>query len=98
MEFKIEQTAGHIKITLDGLDITKAVRGFEFSGDAWNKNTNVRLDLRVDVVEVTALAERDVTIMVSVPPEAEEALQAIGWIKTGERSTYVIPREDLARD
>jgi hypothetical protein len=96
MEFKIEQTSSHIKITLDGLDITKACQRINFEADAWNRNTTVHLDLRVDSVEITALAERDVTIMVNVPHETETALQAIGWIKAGDRTTYTVPREELS--
>lgn len=95
MEFKIDQTGSHIKLSLDGLDITKAVRSFEMSADAWNHGrTELRLVLAIDQIEVTALAEPNVTIMVSVTPEAEQALQAIGWVKTSDRHTFVIPRED----
>lgn len=98
-EFKIDQTGSHVTITLDGLDITKAVRAFEFTGDAWHHGrTVVRLDLAVDTVEVNALAERDVTIMVGIRPEAEEALQAIGWVRTSDQTSYRIPREELSSD
>lgn len=95
MEFKIEQTQHNIKITLEGLDITNAVRGFEVSRDAWGKMTNIRLDLCVDQIEVSCLGERDVTVQVNVTPEATEALQALGWVKTDNRY-YTIPREDLS--
>jgi hypothetical protein len=95
VEFKIDQTGSHIKLSLDGLDITNAVRSFEMSADAWNRGrTELRLVLAIDQVEVTALAEQNVTIMVSVTPDAEKALQAIGWVKTSDRLIYTIPRED----
>lgn len=95
-DFKITQTQHNIKIELQGLDITNAVRSFEIARDAWGRITTVKLDLAIDSIEVTALGERDVSIMVSIRPEAEEALQALGWIKTSNEYAYTIPREDLS--
>lgn len=95
-DLKITQTSRDIKIELDGLDISKAVRQIDIEANAWDRRTMVRLDLAIDQIEVSALAEPDVTIMVSIRPEAEEALQALGWIKTSDSTSYRIPREDLS--
>jgi hypothetical protein len=95
-DLKITQTGRDIKIEIDGLDISKAVRSFEIEANAWDHRTLVKFDLAIDSIEVTSLAEPDVSIMVSIRPEAEEALQALGWIKTSNTMAYTIPREDLS--
>lgn len=95
MDVKIDQTAGKIKIVIDGLDITDAVRGFTVEKNTWERGTRIHLDLAIDEIEVTALAEQGVTIMVGVSDAAAEALQAIGWIKTSDRTSYTVPREEL---
>ncbi len=94
MEMKIDQTGRHIKIELEGVDITKGTRNAEIHIDPLRGTAHVLLNLEVDELEIFSLAERDHTIMVSVTSAAEQALQAIGWVKTSNRDTYTYPRED----
>lgn len=94
MELKIDQTSGHFKIELEGVDITKGVRHLEVSIDPHRQRTIVLFNLEVDEFEMIALAEQDATMMVTVSPDAERALQAIGWVKTSDRTMYTYPRED----
>lgn len=91
-ELKIEQTSRTWKIVLDGFDLTNAVRSFKIEADAMTRRAIVELDLGVDEIEITCLGEGEDTIMVSVPNE--DALQAIGWTKIGNRNAYTRPREE----
>lgn len=87
---KIETTGQHgRKITLDGVDITPAVRRVEFDADF--RTVEVCLHVNVDAIEIDTLGERDMSMIVNIPKETVETLQLLGWIKT-DRSTYSIPR------
>lgn len=96
MELKIDQTGAHLKIELEGVDITEGTRSISLEIHPNRGITRVLLDLKVDELEIFSLAERDHTIAVNIEPAAEKALQAIGWVKTSNRDTYTYPREDSA--
>lgn len=91
---RIEQGGSEARVWLNGAEITNALRGLTLDMDAMVRRTTVHLNLSVDVIEITALGEQDRTLLVSIPSEAEEALQAIGWIKTSGRTTFTAPREE----
>lgn len=94
---KVEQTGRVWKIELDGHDLSYAIKGLRIETEAMTRRAEVTLDLGIEEIEISALGERDETFFVRVDRGAEDALQAIGWIKTGDRTTYVRPRaeEDL---
>lgn len=91
---KIEQTGRVWKIELDGVDLSYAVKGLSIDTDAMTRRAEVRLDLGVNEIEISCMGEPDETIMVDVSSAAADALQAIGWVKTGDRTSYTRPRED----
>lgn len=87
---RIETTGQHgRKITLDGVDITSAVRRVEFDADF--RTVEVCLHVSVEQIEIDTLGERDMSVMVNIPKDVVEVLQLLGWIKT-DQSTYSIPR------
>lgn len=95
MEVKIERLSRYEwKIQLDGLNIANSVRRFDFEGDANSQTGVLRLELNVDEIEITAMGESDDTIIVNIPRDTERTLQALGWVKTSDRTTYTRPRED----
>lgn len=93
-DLKIVQTGPSIRVEIDGVDISEAIRNLSLEMDGRTRSARVSLDLAIDTVEIESLAERDVTIMVNVPKKAEEALQALGWVKTSDKTSYLAPRED----
>lgn len=92
---RIEQGGRHARVWLNGFELTKALRSLTLDMEAHPTHTTVRLEVAVDQVELTALGESDRTLLVSIHPDVEEALQAIGWVKTTERTTYHLPREEV---
>ncbi len=83
-EFNLDQTGRHSRIKLDGVDITSAVRGLTISVDV-NRIMRVELDLRIDSVEITSLAEQGSTMLVNIPDDVVTTLELLGWIKTDRR-------------
>ncbi len=92
---RIEQGGSRVKVWLNGQDISGALRGIDLNTSAVPfGRTEVRLDLVVDVIEISALGESDHTVVVRIPPEVESALQALGWVKTSDQNIYTQPRTE----
>lgn len=92
-EFNVDQTGEHIRATLEGVDITSACKEITVTVDPYMKKMRVELDLRIDQVEITSLAESDISVLVNIPDDVVEVLELLGWIKT-DRRTYRIPRTE----
>lgn len=89
-EFNLDQTGRHTRLTLEGVDISRAVRGVTINVDV-ERVMRIELDLAIDTVEITSLGEQDHTMLVNIPSDVVEVLELLGWVKT-DRRTYRVPR------
>ncbi|MFI6296831.1 hypothetical protein ACIBEJ_34940 [Nonomuraea sp. NPDC050790] len=66
------------RFEVDGYDIARGVSGATVHIGPGGV-TRIALEIYASVVESTQLAAREATFDVSLPPEAERALIALGW-------------------
>jgi hypothetical protein len=72
--FKFEQDGAIGRVSVDGHDISSAVRSLRFDGDA-GAYPRVRLDLHIYDVTTVSSTETELCI----PESTAEALIALGW-------------------
>jgi hypothetical protein len=83
---------GRGSIELNGLDISSSVRGMQLSSCA-DIATKVTLELAVSEIEITALEDRDATILVNLTNDVISALLALGWTQPeDDPRTYRVER------
>lgn len=72
--FTFEQD-GHVgRVSIDGHDISKAVRSLTFNGDA---GMHPRVTLDLDIHDVTTVSSQNTELL--IPDGTAEALIALGW-------------------
>jgi hypothetical protein len=86
---------GQGTVKLDGLDVSAAVRGVSFRTSAEDRD-EVVIELSVDQIEISLLADPDKTIQVLIPTAVVDVLKRIGWVPPADgATTYRIPHEPV---